>query len=80
MVPAPAGATGRGFKWPGGQVTRMYRAILPNGDIACASYERQDEGVEVYTEAGETLAFIPYTNLVAVVDEDVSAGEDRATM
>ena len=58
----------------------MYRAILPNGDIACAAYERQDEGVEVYTEGGETIAFIPYPNLVALVDEDVSVGEDRATM
>ena len=58
----------------------MYRAILPNGDIACDDYERQEQGVEVYTEAGETIAFIPYPNLVALVDEDVSVGEDRATM
>lgn len=58
----------------------MYRAILPNGDIACADYERGDRGVEVYTDDGRTIAFIPYHNLVAVVDEEVSVAEDRATM
>ena len=59
----------------------MYRAILPTGDIACEDYERQDDGVEVYTEDGQMIAFIPYANLVALVDEEVSlAEEERATM
>lgn len=59
----------------------MYRAILPTGDIACEDYERQDEGVEVYTDEGEMIAFVPYANLVALVDEDVSLAEDeRSTM
>ena len=58
----------------------MFRAILPNGDIECHTYERQDVGVEVYTEDGEMIAFVPYENLVALVDEDVSMGEDRSTM
>jgi hypothetical protein len=59
----------------------MYRAILPTGDIACEDYERGDDGVEVYTDEGEMIAFIPYANLVALVDEDVSlAEEERSTM
>lgn len=59
----------------------MYRAILPTGDIACEGYERQDDGVEVYTDEGEMIAFVPYANLVALVDEEVSlAEEERATM
>jgi len=58
----------------------MYRAIRPTGDIECASYERGDLGVEVYTESGEMIAFIPYQNLVALVDEEVDVGEDRSAM
>ena len=58
----------------------MFRAILPDGDIACASYDRQDEGVEVYTEDGTTIAFIPYPNLVAIVNEDVHRTENRSVM
>ena len=59
----------------------MYRAILPTGDIACEDYDRQDDGVEVYTDDGEMIAFVPYANLVALVDEEVSlAEEERSTM
>lgn len=58
----------------------MYRAILPTGDIECASYEHGDVGVEVYTESGEMIAFVPYQNLVALVDEEVGVGEDRSAM
>lgn len=59
----------------------MYRAILPTGDIECEAYERQAEGVEVYTDDGQMIAFIPYANLVALVDEEVSlAEEERSTM
>lgn len=60
---------------------RMYRAILPTGDIACLDYERQDEGVELYTADGDLIAFVPYANLVALVDEEVSVEEaERSTM
>jgi len=59
----------------------MYRAILPTGDIACEDYERQDEGVELYTADGRMVAFVPYENLVALVDEEVSLEEqERSTM
>ena len=59
----------------------MYRAILPTGDIACEGYDRQDDGVELYTDGGEMIAFVPYPNLVALVDEELSLSEDeRSTM
>ena len=58
----------------------MYRAILPTGDIECASYEHGDVGVELYTTADEMIAFVPYQNLVALVDEEVDTGEDRSAM
>lgn len=60
--------------------TAMYRAILPTGDIACERYERQDQGVEVYNEFGEMIAFVPYQNLVALVDEEATVEEDRSAM
>lgn len=49
----------------------MYRAILPNGDIECDEYEKINEGINTYTEDGELFAFIPYQNLVAIVNEDI---------
>ena len=58
----------------------MYRAILPDGDIACTSYDRQDDGVEVYDEDGTMIAFVPYANLVAVLDEDAIARDERSIM
>lgn len=58
----------------------MYRAILPTGDIACTSYDRLDDGVEVYNDDGTMIAFVPYHNLVALVDEEASIDEDRSTM
>lgn len=58
----------------------MYRAILPTGDLACESYERQDDGVEVYNADEEMIAFVPYPNLVALVDEEATIEEDRSAM
>lgn len=58
----------------------MFRAILPDGDMDCASYEQTDRGVELYTEDGELIAFIPYENLVAIINEDVKTGDDRSIM
>lgn len=58
----------------------MYRAILPDGDIECADYERLEEGVEIYTEDETMLAFIPYTNLIAITNEDVEREAERSYM
>ena len=58
----------------------MYRAILPDGDIECSRYEQTDRGVELYTAADELIAFIPYQNLIALINEDVQTGGDRSIM
>lgn len=58
----------------------MYRAILPDGDLTCHRYEERDHGVELFTEAEERLAFVPYPNLVALVNESVEREVERSIM
>lgn len=61
-------------------MSAMYRAILPEGNIACARFERLEHGVEVYTESDDLKAFIPYNNLVALMNEDVEVEENRSIL
>lgn len=56
----------------------MFRAILPEGDFDCASYERTENGVELYTENDELIAFVPYANLVAILNAEVESVDDRS--
>lgn len=58
----------------------MFRAILPDGDLTAARYEERDHGVELFTEADELLAFVPYQNLVALVNESVEREAERSIM
>lgn len=58
----------------------MFRAILPDGDVQCASYEETDRGVKLYTEGEQLVAFIPYENLVALMNEEINWSEDRSIM
>ena len=58
----------------------MYRAILPDGDMVCEEYEQTEEGVELYTDGGTMIAFVPYPNLVALVNEDVERERERSIM
>jgi hypothetical protein len=58
----------------------MFRAILPDGDLTATRYEERDHGVELYTDADELLAFVPYENLVALVNESVEREAERAIM
>lgn len=58
----------------------MYRAILPDGDLTCHRYEERDHGVELFTEAEERLAFVPYPNLVALVNESIEREVERSIM
>ncbi|MDZ7701755.1 MAG: hypothetical protein U5J98_06635 [Halobacteriales archaeon] len=58
----------------------MFRAILPDGDLTAARYEERDHGVELFTDAEELLAFVPYANLVALVNEDVEREVERSIM
>lgn len=58
----------------------MYRAILPDGEITCTTYSRTDDGVELYTESDELLAFVPYSNLVAIINDDAYNTHERSVM
>jgi hypothetical protein len=55
-----------------------YRAILPEGDIECSDYERTDDGVDCFDEDGRFVAFVPYTSLVALLDEETLDHDDRS--
>lgn len=58
----------------------MYRAILPDGNLSCESFDRGDNGVEIYTEEDELKAFIPYQNLIAIMNEEVEDERNRAIL
>ncbi|WP_255197966.1 hypothetical protein [Halorarius litoreus] len=58
----------------------MYRAILPNGQLECHEYERDDEGVTLYSESGELLAFVPYASLEALLTEAAYTGDEPGVM
>ena len=49
----------------------MFRVIVPEGEIRCTRYEMTDSGVELYTEADEHIAFVPFSNLRMILNEDV---------
>lgn len=48
----------------------MYYVIFPEGQLECERFERDDEGVELFDEDDEFIAFVPYANLHAVMDEE----------
>ena len=54
----------------------MYHAIFPDGRIECQRYETSDDGVELYDGDDDQIAFIPFENLHALIDEDVHADEE----
>lgn len=58
----------------------MFRAILPDGDLTAARYEERDHGVELFTDTDELLAFVPYANLVALVNVSVEREAERSIM
>lgn len=58
----------------------MFRAILPDGDLTAARYEEHEHGVDLFTDADELLAFVPYANLVALVNEEVEREAERSIM
>jgi hypothetical protein len=57
----------------------MYRAILRSGSIECTDYDRVDHGVDLH-ENGQFVAFVPYENLIALVDETTTTAEDRSIL
>jgi hypothetical protein len=61
------------------QPATMFRAILPDGDLTAARYEERENGIELFTDDHE-LAFVPYANLVALVNEAVEREVERSIM
>ncbi|SDM80941.1 hypothetical protein SAMN04487949_2662 [Halogranum gelatinilyticum] len=49
----------------------MFRAHFPDGDIECERYELTEYGVDLYNDEDELLAFVPYSNLIALMNEEV---------
>jgi hypothetical protein len=64
----------------GVELRDMYRAILPNGQLEADDYERTENGVELYDEADNLLAFVPYANLEALLTEHAYADEGPGVM
>lgn len=60
--------------------SRMFRAILPEGQIMCEDYDRTDDGLRLYDESGNFIAFVPYANLHALLNEDVYNESERSIM
>ena len=58
----------------------MFRAILPNGQLEAETYEHVPNGVELYADDGELLAFVPYTNLEALLTEHAYEGDEPSVM
>ena len=58
----------------------MYHAILPEGQIVCARYDHTDNGLELYDADDTFLAFVPYSNLHALLDEEIYESDDRSVM
>ncbi|ADQ68598.1 hypothetical protein C499_13640 [Halogeometricum borinquense DSM 11551] len=57
----------------------MYRVLIQTGSIECDEYTHTDYGIELYDE-DQFVAFVPYENLLAVVDETTKSAEDRAIL
>lgn len=50
-----------------GAIPRMFKAQLSDGEqIQCDDYEVEDNGVELYDDSGEFIAFVPYGHLLYV--------------
>ena len=49
--------------------TGVYQIIFPEGQLECTRFEQVDHGIELYDEDDEFVAFVPYANLHAVMDE-----------
>lgn len=58
----------------------MFRAILPDGDLTGARYEERENGIELFTDEDELLAFVPYANLVAIINVAVEREAERSIM
>ena len=44
--------------------------LFPEGQLECERYEQMDKGVELYNQHDDLLAFVPYYNLHAIIDDE----------
>lgn len=58
----------------------MYRAILPEGQVVCERYDSGENGVELFDEDDRLVAFVPYANLHAILDEEAYESDERSIM
>jgi hypothetical protein len=56
----------------------MYRAILPDGDVECERYDETAHGVDLYDEGDRHVAFVPYANLIALLNEETLSSDERS--
>ncbi|SFF97920.1 hypothetical protein SAMN04488063_1008 [Halopelagius inordinatus] len=59
-----------------------YRAVTRNRDVVCEHYVLNDHGVELYDadEAETFLAFVPYENLLSILNEDAARAPDPSIL
>lgn len=58
----------------------MFRAILPEGQVICERYDEAENGLELYDENDDFIAFVPYSNLHALLNEEVYNEDERSIM
>lgn len=58
----------------------MYRAILPEGELECERYEHEDKGVTLFNTDDDMIAFIPYANLHALLNDETYSSHERSIM
>jgi hypothetical protein len=56
----------------------MYRAVLTDGDVECVRYDEGEHGVDLFDEDDEHVAFVPYTNLIALLNEELEDVDTRS--
>lgn len=58
----------------------MFRVILPEGELECERYEREDQGVTLFNRDDVMMAFVPYNNLHAILDDEAYDTDERSIM
>ncbi|MFB6129284.1 MAG: hypothetical protein ABEJ28_00490 [Salinigranum sp.] len=53
----------------------MYNVLFPEGQLECVRYDQTERGVQLYDKDDDFIAFVPYTNLHAIIDEDQATEE-----
>lgn len=57
-----------------------YRAVTQNRDVVCEHYVLGDHGVELYDDEETFLAFVPYENLLSILNEEAARAPDPSIL